>query len=302
MPTAPPNQSTHAVPAPAPRNLDARELAAHISTMRRQWWTTGRSALTIDIPPDPPADGLADPTPDSPAPAPSIGWAGLDPTSDGQFPSNCPNRVWFIGAPRWPTPTEFDRTLALLRAQSVGHAFLFCDDADFPPTLHSHLLAAGCAPWDGAQSLVLLRRATPMPPPPLAPGYQVRHATPGDVAALTPSILGWFADADALARSASQPHSALFLAYAGDLPVAAGLLTISGAFAHLSAAGTAPEHRGRGCQSALIAARVNHAAARAAAWCTCETNEAVRTSLANLGRAGFARALTHRIYEWHDLG
>lgn len=50
------------------------------------------------------------------------------------------------------------------------------------------------------------------------------------------------------------------LALAGSEPAAAGALFAADGVAYLSFAGTLPEHRGKGAQSALLAARIARAA------------------------------------------
>jgi GNAT superfamily N-acetyltransferase len=67
---------------------------------------------------------------------------------------------------------------------------------------------------------------------------------------------------------------------------------------YLGWTGTDPEHRGRGAQSALIAARLARAAALGAHWCVSETNTAADASLRNLLRAGFTPAAEWAVYRW----
>lgn len=85
-----------------------------------------------------------------------------------------------------------------------------------------------------------------------------------------------------------------WVAYDGERPVATGALRIAGDSAWLGFAATLPDARGRGAQSALLAARVREAAE---AGCTTVTTETgvqepgrPRTSYGNILRAGFAEA------------
>lgn len=87
----------------------------------------------------------------------------------------------------------------------------------------------------------------------------------------------------------------LYLALDGEEPVATGALFLSdsdaGLIGQLTFAGTRPEHRGRGAQSALIARRVQDARAAGARWMVCETDEPLsdrpNPSTRNLIRLGF---------------
>ncbi len=268
-------------PPPPP---DRPSLTAHISRMRRLWWDVGRGARSVEVPPD---AGTA-----------RVGWISPDPATDNAFPSRCPNRAWLIGAPRPPSIQEVDRALDIFRREGIAHAFLFCEDPDFPTRVHEHLLSRACTPWDGAQSFVLTRQAAAFTPRPLPEDYEIRTIAPDEAALLAAGPLKWYGDPDPLVRCVRSPGVTMFGVFAGGQAVAAALVNLDPPFAYLNAAGTDPAHRGRGCQSALIAARVRHAAAHGAALCTAETNQAVPISLANFLRAGFAIALTHRIYEW----
>ena len=63
-----------------------------------------------------------------------------------------------------------------------------------------------------------------------------------------------------LAAVFARPRWTCFLAFAGDEPVAAGTLFVCRGVGWLSFAATLPEFRGRGAQSALLAARIDAAA------------------------------------------
>jgi GNAT superfamily N-acetyltransferase len=82
-----------------------------------------------------------------------------------------------------------------------------------------------------------------------------------------------------------------FLAFDGDEPVAGAILHAAGRVGWLGAGATLPEHRGRGAQSALLAARVRRAGELGCATVTTETGELVpdrpSASYRNIVRAGF---------------
>ncbi len=87
----------------------------------------------------------------------------------------------------------------------------------------------------------------------------------------------------------------LYVALDGDTPVATGALFLSesdaGVMGQLTFAGTLPEHRRRGAQSALVARRVQDARDAGARWIVCETDEELpdrpNPSTRNLVRLGF---------------
>ena len=83
----------------------------------------------------------------------------------------------------------------------------------------------------------------------------------------------------------------LYVATVGDVPAAAAALTVADGIGYLANAATLPTFRRRGCQRALIAARVADAAD---AGCDLVTSGATfgSSSQRNLERAGFRLAYT----------
>ena len=120
-----------------------------------------------------------------------------------------------------------------------------------------------------------------------------------DIGAVTLLILRAFGvppdiverNAGALARATMRTGGRVFVVDLDARPVAGAILTTDGDLAYLAMAGTLPEFRGRGWQSALIAARV---AAAAAAGCqsVVTTAEFASVSQRNIERAGLAVAYT----------
>ena len=97
-----------------------------------------------------------------------------------------------------------------------------------------------------------------------------------------------------------RPGWGCYLAYDGEAPVAAGAVFVSGDHAWLGQATTLPEHRRRGGQSALMAARIGEARAAGAAVVVTETGETVdgrpANSYHNILRAGFEPAYVRPNY------
>lgn len=87
----------------------------------------------------------------------------------------------------------------------------------------------------------------------------------------------------------------------GDRLVGSALAYLAGDHAWLGAAGTLSEARGRGAQTALLAARIRAVLAAGASVLTTETDDqvdgAAGTSFRNVVRAGFAEAFRQRWWE-----
>lgn len=92
-----------------------------------------------------------------------------------------------------------------------------------------------------------------------------------------------------------------WLALDGDEPVAAAAMWVDGAHAYLGFAGTLPEHRGKGAQGALFAARIERARVRGCTTLVTETGEEIpdrpSSSYRNILRAGFEErfVVAHRL-------
>ncbi|GAA3614660.1 hypothetical protein GCM10022223_33660 [Kineosporia mesophila] len=95
----------------------------------------------------------------------------------------------------------------------------------------------------------------------------------------------------------TNPAFRSFGAWDGDRLVAVGNLLIRGSAASLNAGATLPEYRGRGAQSALIAARARAAADAGCAWVIAETGES-GSSLNNMRRAGLQSVYLRRNWIW----
>lgn len=101
--------------------------------------------------------------------------------------------------------------------------------------------------------------------------------------------------AGALAKATLRARGRAYVVELEGRPAAAALLTVSDGIAYLAMAATLPDFRGRGCQRALIGARL---AAAAAAGCelVVATAEFGSTSQRNLERAGVRIAYTKAVW------
>jgi GNAT superfamily N-acetyltransferase len=114
----------------------------------------------------------------------------------------------------------------------------------------------------------------------------------GEVVAAAFGLPDW--TADWIARLPGRRRWVCFLSYADRRPAGAGALFVAGEVGWLGLGATLPEFRGRGGQSALLAARIDAARARGCTVLTTETGVRVEGRAAgsyrNILRAGFVEA------------
>jgi GNAT superfamily N-acetyltransferase len=152
----------------------------------------------------------------------------------------------------------------LLRARGYedGYAWMkFRRGLDEPPAVESSLRVEQVA--DGADFARIVTQAYGMP------------AEAGDGLACLPGLPGWHC----------------FVAYDVDVPAGAGALYVYEDVGWLGVAGTAPDHRRKGAQSSIMAARIARARELGLAVLTTETGEQVSgrpsDSYRNIVRFGF---------------
>ena len=123
----------------------------------------------------------------------------------------------------------------------------------------------------------------------------VERARAGDFAAVVVggySLPGWtepFA-----ANVVDRPGWSCYVAYDGGRPAGAGALYVDGGIGWLGFGATLPEYRGRGAQSAILAARIEDARRQGCGTVVTETGELAddrpSSSFRNILRAGFREA------------
>jgi GNAT superfamily N-acetyltransferase len=108
--------------------------------------------------------------------------------------------------------------------------------------------------------------------------------------------------ADMLTASLGDPAFHPFAAWDGETLVAAANLYVTGEVGSLNTGATAASHRGRGAQSALIAARIQAAAALGCRWLVAETGKPAagqsNPSTDNLTRAGLQVLYARQNWLW----
>jgi GNAT superfamily N-acetyltransferase len=209
------------------------------------------------------------------------------------------NRALGLGIGRAATDEALDEIRAFFGRHSVSYGITLTPDAepaDLPERLVHRGFARGYA-WQKfkrdtgdvapASTDLSIERIGPDRAAAFGDVFTRAYGTPRVVQPLVerlPSLRGWHC----------------FVAFSGDEPAATGALYVTGDVGWLGVAGTLPEHRGRGAQSAIVAARIETARR---AGCTVVVTETgvpaggnAGASYRNLVRAGFAPAYVRENY------
>jgi GNAT superfamily N-acetyltransferase len=209
------------------------------------------------------------------------------------------NRVLGLGLARPASKETVDRIAALYERLGTEWCVSLAPQAK-PPEVASWLEGRGLATGYGWAKFA---RGAADPP---------RPATELRVEAVGAAKADAFADAiirgygipagfhDSLARLPGRDGWRCFVAFDGDEPAGAGALFVTGAVGWLGMAGTVPEHRRRGAQGAILAARIEEAAAAGCQTVVTETGELLEgrpsSSYRNILRAGFEPAYVRANY------
>jgi GNAT superfamily N-acetyltransferase len=199
------------------------------------------------------------------------------------------NRIVGLGVDRPATPEDVDEALA---AMGGGSTFYVAVAPDARPTeLSEWLQSRGLEPGWGWMAF---RRDVVDPPPAETSLRVVPVDSPAEAAAFAHVVRVSYGLPEAVEpRIAGAPGAGwlCWLALEGDEPAATGGLYAAEGVAYLGLAGTMPELRGKGAQSALLAARIRHAAALGCDLLVTETGERrgnrPSNSYRNILRAGF---------------
>jgi len=129
----------------------------------------------------------------------------------------------------------------------------------------------------------------------------VEGAGAGDFAAVVVGGYGLPESAEPLAANiVGRPGWSCYVAYDGNRPAGAGALYLDGVVGWLGFGATLPEHRGRGAQSAILAARIEDARRQGCGTVVTETGELAddrpSSSYRNIVRAGFREAGVRQNY------
>jgi GNAT superfamily N-acetyltransferase len=209
------------------------------------------------------------------------------------------NRVLGLGLEQPATRAQFDGIRDLFADLGVEWCVALAPEAE-PPELSSWLETQGFAP---GYAWAKFRRG---PTEPIERGTELQIAEAGtdeaeafgDVfvrAYRTPDLFREW-----LARLPGRPGWRCFVAFDRQMPVATGALFAKDGVGWLGIAGTLPEHRRRGAQGAILAARIRAAAEEGCEVVVTETGQKLEgrpsSSYRNIERAGFEFAYVRPNY------
>ncbi|HYY23552.1 MAG TPA: GNAT family N-acetyltransferase [Thermoleophilaceae bacterium] len=199
------------------------------------------------------------------------------------------NRVVGLGVDRPATPEDVDEALAAMGGGSTFYVAVAPDAR--PVELSEWLHSRGLEPGWGWMAF---HRDVVDPPPAETSLRLVPVHTPAEAAAFAHVVRVSYGLPEATEpRIAGAPGAdwLCWLALEGDEPAGAAGLYAAEGVAYLGLAGTMPEFRGKGAQSALLAARIRHAAELGCDLVVTETGERrgnrPSNSYRNILRAGF---------------
>lgn len=198
------------------------------------------------------------------------------------------NRVVGLGVGRPATDEDIDHAIA-----AMGDTAFYVAISPFaaPADLTARLAARGLEPGWGW----MLFERPPMPAAPVATTLRVVEVGDGERDAWANVVVAAYGLPDAVAPFTASvvdaPGWSCWLALDGDEPAAAAALWVEGDAAYFGFAGTLPEHRGKGGQGALFAARIARALEHGCTTLATETGEQVPgrpdSSYRNITRYGF---------------
>lgn len=233
-----------------------------------------------------------------------VGWISGNPAStETAFASTCPNRVnW--NAPEGPIDeAAVDEAIAAAKSLGLSRVYFWIAPWAVDEHAAAALQRAGAVevPW---VKYPLLARASDAPLASASTTLTVRAIARSELQAVLAEIRSWYSESGVAgaARAVESRGGEAFAAFDGERPVAFAILFPDSEFAYLGFAGTQPEYRKRGAQSALIRARVVCAAEQGTPWCIAETNTVLESSLRNLARQGFAPVIVWRVFGWPAQG
>lgn len=221
-------------------------------------------------------------------------WMRIAPARITPFPSDNRNRAEPLpGGADWS-----ERAARTFQSRyddaGIKPFFFWLSPSAMSDKIESDLVAAGLKRFTRARYPVLARHAATLPPPETT--FTVRRFDRKRDAARFRNYPNPEMSKRILAPKTPKGMET-YLAWDGDDPVAMGSLFVHRGLGYLHTAGTLESHRGRGAQSALIAARINRAAELGCDWVMSETVSVLKTSMANLERQGFEVVFWKKVFE-----
>jgi GNAT superfamily N-acetyltransferase len=198
------------------------------------------------------------------------------------------NRIVGLGVDRPTTEAELDEAIAAMGELTF---YVSVEPEALPPALPDWLAARGLEPSWGWMRFERGNQPAPL----VATALEIKRIGPeqGAEFARIQRIAYDLPEAiePVLATVPSTPGWSCWIGYDGATPAAAGGLYADGRSAYFGLGATLPEHRGKGGQSAIFAARIEHARALGCTTLLTETGERrgdrPSNSYRNITRFGF---------------
>jgi GNAT superfamily N-acetyltransferase len=222
-------------------------------------------------------------------------YVSIDPSRQAKYASANWNRVHLRGAEPGLRPEGLAQLIEQFSSAGVSRLFVWLSPGPETDTVRGWLAQAGFVPrMQWTRYPTLIRES--LEPPSFRTELAVREARASDLGAARDAIGGMmWPDYE---RSFGRDGLSHFMAFDGTRPVAMGALAVFEGLGYLTLAATAEGDRGRGAQSALIAARIAKACELGCKALAVETLTMLEPSLRNLERAGFRVAYEKEVYEW----
>ncbi|HEY1289487.1 MAG TPA: GNAT family N-acetyltransferase [Burkholderiales bacterium] len=227
--------------------------------------------------------------------APPFGsaYVSISPAEQGPFASSNFNRVYLCGAEDGLSADGLAEIADLFGQAGVDRYYAWLSPGPRMELVRRWLADAGMTRRTHVRYLTLARDASA----PLLSAVRVeaRELEAGEARNLAERHEG-IAWPDYL-RSAGAPGFHHFMAFDGSTPIATAVLYVLGDLGYLGTALTGEPFRGRGAQQALIARRIEAAAALGCRILVSETLSFLEVSLRNLQKAGFRTIFEKEVYE-----
>jgi len=217
----------------------------------------------------------------------------ISPGEQSPFASANHNRIHLCGTAGGLTDDGFARLLKLFDDAGVGRFFVWVSPGPDMDAVRGWLAAAGFARRTHVAYPTLARDAGQ--PPHVLTDLEIREFSTEDAARLAGRIddSSW----PDFRRSVGATGMTHFMAYDRDRPVGSAVLCAFEEVGYLCMAFTAESDRRRGAQQALIARRIEKAAALGYHALVSETLSFLKSSLGNLRKAGFEPLYDKEVYD-----
>lgn len=222
------------------------------------------------------------------------------PSRDEEFASQNKNAACWYAPGRTVTSSDIEHVVDIFEREELPRAFMWFGPRASDVGTQEALIAHGAkrVPW--VTYPVLSRSVEAMPSDTDASAVETRQLKGAEQAAFLKHIAPWYSEGGVkvAAMLADRRLAELFGAWIDGEPAAMAALIPTLTCGNVGWAGTDPKFRRRGCQSALIRARIIRARELELTWCIAETVTADMTSTNNLLRAGFSETFAWEVWEW----